>query len=103
MLKKSLKTKKKVKLKPLKYVNLKAVYQILGEHAPVSPKIFAHIIDEALDNTNQGYVHTEPRIGRKKSDDPAISSALVGIADKLLKHNLEGKKENPWDFYSGLD
>ncbi|MDY7024980.1 MAG: hypothetical protein SVC26_01395 [Pseudomonadota bacterium] len=94
---------KKIKLKPLKYVNLKAVYQMLGEYAPVSPKIFAHIIDEALDNTNQGYVHTEPRIGRKKSDDPAISNMLVGIADKLLKHNLEGKKEHPWDFYSGLD
>lgn len=94
---------KKVKLKPLKYVNLKAVYQLLGKHSPVSPKLFAHIIDEALDNTNQGYVHTEPHIGRKKSDDPTISSALVGIADKLMKHNVEGKKEHPWDFYSGLD
>ena len=91
------------KLPKLKYVNLKAVYQLLGKYAPVSPKIFAHIIDEALDNTNQGYVHTEPRKGRLKSDDSSISIALVGISDKLLKHNVEGKKENPWDLYSGLD
>lgn len=91
------------KLKKLKYVNLKAVYQLIGKYAPASPKVFAHIIDEALDNTNQGYVHTEAKIGRLKSNDPVISNALIGISDKLLKHNIEGKKDNPWDLYNGLD
>ncbi len=93
----------KAKLSPLKYVNIKSVYRLLGQYAPVSPKIFAHIIDEALDNANQGYVHTEPRLGRLKSDNPEISARLVGIADKLIKHNMSANKKHPWDFYNGLD
>ncbi len=86
-----------------KYVNPKAVESVVGKYAPVSSFVLARIIEEALDNTNQGFVHTEAGVGRFRSDPPHISEALVGIADKLLAHNLSVGKRHLWDFYSGLD
>lgn len=90
-----------IKLQKLEYVNLKAVHQLIGEYAPISSKMFAHIIDEALVNINKGYAFTSSR-GRYQSDIPVISEALIGISDKLLRHNQSNKK-NPWDLYDKLD
>ena len=86
-----------------KYVNPKLVEEAVGKYAPVSSFVLARIIEEALDNTNLGYVHTEAGKGRFRSDPPTISEALEGIADKLLAHNLSPNKRHDWDFFSGLD
>ncbi len=86
-----------------KYVNPKSVERVAGRYAPVNSSVFARIIEEALDNINQGYVHTEAGVGRLRSDPPEISDALVGISDKLLAHNLSTTHRHLWDFYSGLD
>jgi len=86
-----------------KYVNPKLVEEIVGRYAPVSSFVLARIIEEALENTNLGYVHTEAGKGRFRSDPPSISEALEGIADKLLAHNLSSNKRHNWDFFSGLD
>lgn len=86
-----------------KYVNPKLVEELVGKYAPVSSYLLSKIIEEALDNTNQGYTHTEAKKGRFRSNPPSISEALVGISDKLLKHNLLSHHDNKWDFYSGLD
>lgn len=86
-----------------KYVNPKAVDRVVGRYAPVGSFMIARIIEEALDNTNQGFVHTEAGRGRFKSDDPMVSNALVGISDRLLAHNLSTTNRKLWDFYSGLD
>jgi len=89
--------------KPFKYVNPKAVNAIVGKHAPVSSFLLARIIEEVLENTNQGYVHTEVGRGRLKSDPPEISEALIGISDKLLAHNVSRSGLKAWNFYQGLD
>ena len=86
-----------------KYVSPKSVERVVGRYAPVSPFVLARIIEEALDNTNQGFVHTEAGVGRMRSDYPEISEALVGISDKLLAHNLSTANRQLWNFYSGLD
>jgi hypothetical protein len=86
-----------------KYVNPKAVDLIVGKLAPYNPFLLARIIEEALENTNLGYVHTEVGRGRLKSDPPEISEALVGISDKLLTHNINRAGQKPWDLYGGLD
>ncbi|WP_019025082.1 MULTISPECIES: hypothetical protein [unclassified Thioalkalivibrio] len=86
-----------------KYVNPKAVKGVVANYAPVNPFVFARIIEETLENINQGFVHTEAGAGRFKSDPPSISAALVGVADKLLAHNVSEAKAHPPDFYSGLD
>lgn len=86
-----------------KYVSPKAVERVVGRYAPVNSFILARIIEEALDNTNQGYVHTEAGVGRLRSDPPEISEALVGISDRLLAHNLAISNRPSWEFYSGLD
>jgi hypothetical protein len=86
-----------------RYVNPKAVDEIVGQYAPVSSFLLARIIEEALNNTNLGYVHTQARAGRFLSDPPEISKALVGIADKLLAHNTSGARRHMWDLYGGLD
>jgi hypothetical protein len=85
-----------------KYVNPKSVAKFIGKYSPINSFHFALIIEEALTNTNLGYVHTEAKKGRFKSNPSCISERLIGISDKLLKHNLS-KKNNPWDLYSGLD
>ncbi|WP_047609080.1 hypothetical protein [Rahnella aquatilis] len=85
-----------------KYVNPKSVERFIGKYCPIDYFYFARIIEETLINTNLGYVHTEANRGGIKSDPPYISERLLGVSDKLLKHNLSRKK-HPWDFYSGLD
>ena len=59
-----------------KYVNPKAVDHVVGKYAPVGSFFLARIIEEALENTNLGFVHTEAGRGRFKSDDPVVSGAL---------------------------
>lgn len=86
-----------------KYISPEAVDSIVGQYAPVSSSMLACIIEEALDNTNLGYVHTEAGVGRLRSDPPEISKALVGIADKLLAHNTSEARRHMWDLYGGLD
>lgn len=86
-----------------KYVNPKSVDRLIGKYAPVSAYLFARIIEEGLDNINQGYVHTEAGRGRFQSDIPEISEALKGISDKLLFHNLSRSKKSHWELYQGLD
>ncbi|KAF3984790.1 MAG: hypothetical protein HFP81_00335 [Methylococcales symbiont of Hymedesmia sp. n. MRB-2018] len=86
-----------------KYVNPKSVDRIIGKFAPVNSFLFSRIIEEALDNINQGYVHTEAGRGRFKSDEPEISEALIGISDRLLDHNVSHSKKSQWDLYQGLD
>ena len=86
-----------------KYVNPKAVKQICGAFSPISSYLFSKVIEEALENINQGYVHTEATKGRFKSDEPEISEALIGISDKLLANNVDRSKKSAWDMYSGLD
>lgn len=86
-----------------KYVKPKAVDALVGTFAPVSSFVLAGIIEEALDNANKGYVHTEAGVGRFHSDAPEISDALKGIADRLLNHNLSRGRQHAWDLYSGLD
>lgn len=86
-----------------KYVNPKLVEEVIGRYAPINSFMFARIIEETLENTNLGYVHTEAGKGRFQSDPPEISEALEGIADKLLAHNLSRNKQHNWDFFSGLD
>ena len=86
-----------------KYVNPKAVDRIVGRFAPASSFLLARIIEEALDNANQGYVHTEVGRGRIKSDSPEISEALCGVADKLLAHNTSRSRRSPWDLFGGMD
>lgn len=85
-----------------KYVNPRYVEEFIGKYAPIDSFHFAKILEETLINTNLGYVHTEANKGRFKSDPPSISERLIGISDRLLKHNLS-RKQHPWDFYSGLD
>ena len=41
--------------------------------------MLARIVEEALDNTNYGYVHTGARKGRFRSDPTSISEAFEGI------------------------
>jgi hypothetical protein len=86
-----------------RYVSPKAVNNIVGQYAPVSSFLLARIIEEALDNTNLGYVHTEAGVGRLRSDPPEVSAALVGIADKLLAHNTSRTRRCFWDLYGELD
>ena len=86
-----------------KYVNPKAVDHVVGRYAPVGSFALARIIEEALENTNLGFVHTEAGRGRFKSDDPVVSGALAGVADRLLAHNLSTANRKLWEFYSGLD
>lgn len=42
-----------------KYVNPKLVEEVIGRYAPVGSFVLARIIEESLENTNLGYVHTE--------------------------------------------
>ena len=86
-----------------KYVNPKLVAQFVGNYAPVNSFVLARIIEEALENTNLGYVHTEASLGRLKSDIPEITEALTGVADKLLANNLSRSRKSAWDLYQGLD
>ncbi len=91
-------------MKKFKFINLRKVEFLLGKYAPVNPRIFAVVMEEALDNINKGYVHTESSKGRFKSDDETgISSKLEGICGKLLKHNKSKNKKSEWDLYGGLD
>lgn len=84
------------------YVNPKSVEEFIGKYAPVSAFMLARIIEEALDNVNQGYVQTTAK-RRLKSDPPEISKALVGVVDKMLANNLQRGKRPAWEMYDGLD
>lgn len=42
-----------------KYVNPKYADRLVGKYAPVSSFVLSLIIEEALQNANLGYVHTE--------------------------------------------
>lgn len=86
-----------------RYVDPRRVTNLVGDLAPVSAIVLATLIEEALDNTNKGYVHTEAGKGRFRSDPPTISEALVGVADRLLRHNLERGNRKQWELYTGLD
>ena len=88
----------------LKYVDINKLRTVIGKYAPISTDLLSLIIDEALVNTNLGYVHTEAGKGRFFSDPKCISDSLKGISDKLLKHNrLLQKKRKKWVFYNELD
>ncbi|WP_210458918.1 hypothetical protein [Vibrio crassostreae] len=85
----------------LKYIDLEYVEELFGKYCPINSNMLAHIIDEALDNINQGYsVTTSKR--RFKSEDPAVSQYITGSIDKLLKHN-KTKKSHPWDLCGDFD
>jgi hypothetical protein len=70
---------------------------------PVNTKLFAHIIEEALENINLGYSYTSPRTGRLYDEDPIVKGKLKGFSDKLLRHNTSKHRENQWDLFKGLD
>ncbi|HCM0780008.1 TPA: hypothetical protein N2777_001642 [Vibrio parahaemolyticus] len=91
----------KVLSKSLRYVDLNYVEDLFGKYSPVSSNMLAHIIDEALDNINQGYIHTTSK-QRFKSEDPAVSRYVTGSIDKLIQHN-KSKKSNPWDLCGDFD
>lgn len=63
------------------------------------------IMEEALDNINKGYVHTESSKGRfKSSEESGVSAKISGICDKLLAHNRSiNTKSDGWDLYGNLD
>lgn len=86
-----------------KFVNPKSVDRLIGKYAPISSFVLARIIEEALDNTNLGFVHTQAGVGRLKSDPPEISEALVGVVDRMLAHNQATKNRPLWRFFDELD
>lgn len=84
-----------------KYVNPKAVERYIGRYSPIGSFALAMIIEEALSNANQGYVHTQA--GRRFMGVPEVANALTGIADRLLADNLNRAGRLPWDMYERLD
>ena len=84
-----------------KYVNPKAVEEVMGKYAPISPLQLAWLIDEALDNTNQGYIQTTSK--RRDRSTPQVSDALTGVVDRMLADNLHRGGRSPWSLYGGLD
>ena len=87
--------------KPLKFVASKNVDFLFGKQAQVPPRILSAILDEALDNINQGYSLTESRRGRFK-EDPKTVEYLTGSMDALLRDNRE-TKANSWDLCQDFD
>lgn len=87
--------------KPLKFVAPKHVDFLFGKHGQVPPRLLSAILDEALDNINQGYSLTESRRGRFK-EDPDTVAYLTGSMDALMRDNRE-TKANPWDLCQDFD
>ena len=86
---------------PFKYVNPKAVEEVVGKYAPLSSFMLARIIDEALDNTNKGYCRTTSK-QRLRHVDPEVAEALTGVVDRMLANNLQRAKLQPWNMYLSL-
>lgn len=85
----------------LKYVNPKAVEEIIGKYAPVSPHLLSRLIDEALNNTNQGYIQTTSL--RRNRSTPQVSNALTGVVDRMLADNIHRADRPAWSLFRGLD
>jgi hypothetical protein len=84
-----------------KYVNPKAVEEVMGKYAPVNPYQLSWLIDEALNNTNQGYIQTTSR--RRHRSTPQVSDALTGVVDRMLADNIHRAGRPAWSLFGGLD
>ncbi|MCY1282078.1 hypothetical protein D9M68_358640 [compost metagenome] len=84
-----------------KYVNPKAVEEVMGKYAPVNPYQLSWLIDEALNNTNQGYIQTTSR--RRDRSTPQVSDALTGVVDRMLADNIHRAGRPAWSLFGGLD
>ncbi len=84
-----------------KFVNPKAVEEVLGKYAPVNPHQLSWLIDEALNNTNQGYIQTTAR--RRDLGTPQVSNALTGVVDRMLADNIHRAGRPAWGLFEGLD
>ena len=84
-----------------KYVNPKAVEEVIGKYAPINPNQLSWLIDEALDNTNQGYIQTSSR--RRHRSTPEVSDALTGVVDRMLADNIHREDRPAWSLFGGLD
>lgn len=84
-----------------KYVNPKAVEEVIGKYAPINPNQLSWLIDEALDNTNQGYIQTSSR--RRYLSTSEVSDALTGVVDCMLADNIHREDRPAWSLFGGLD
>ena len=84
-----------------KYVNPNAVEEVIGKYAPVNPYQLSCLIDEALNNTNQGYIQTTFR--RRDRSTPQVSGALTGVVDRMLADNIHRSGRPAWSLFGGLD
>lgn len=84
-----------------KYVNPKAVEEVMGKYAPIDAYRLSCLIDEALNNTNQGYIQTTA--GRRYRSTPQVSGPLSGVVDRMLADNIHRAGRPAWSLYGGLD
>lgn len=85
-----------------KFVSPKTVEEVVGRYAPISAFMLAKIIEEALDNTNKGYVQTTAR-RRDRHTSEDVTRGLTGVVDKMLVDNVHRAGRQPWEMYEGLD
>ena len=84
-----------------KYVNPKAVEEVMGKCTPVNPNQLSCLIDEALNNTNQGYIQTTSQ--RRYRSTPQVSDALTRVIDRMLADNIHRAGRPAWSLFRGLD
>lgn len=90
-----------LRAKPYNFVLPKHVEMLFGKTALTAPEILAKVLDEAIDNINQGFSATESGRGRVK-EDPDTVSYLTGSIEALVRHNRE-TKAHPWELCQDFD